>query len=166
MRSFFHRPIPFLPLFSSCQFWRLDSIQFLCSQAHIPADWRLETRLFTRRLLLKWTLPYNNFTRTTQKTQSLYCWEGVFIEPLHSNGSYSIVAYVFVAVVICLSGRCLAVNVYSDFAISAFGRHVTIYKCILHFCNFNGCLDYRMFWSVLLSLIFTMLSITGLYDVK
>jgi hypothetical protein len=30
---------------------RLDSIQFLCSQAHILADWRLEIRLFTSRLL-------------------------------------------------------------------------------------------------------------------
>jgi hypothetical protein len=37
--------IPFLTLFCNCQFRRLDSIQFLCSQAHILAGWRLETRL-------------------------------------------------------------------------------------------------------------------------
>jgi hypothetical protein len=43
----FHSLTPFLPLFCSCQFRRLDSIKFLCSQAHIPAGWRLETRLFT-----------------------------------------------------------------------------------------------------------------------
>jgi hypothetical protein len=43
--SSFHRLIPFLPLFCNCQFRRLGSIQFLCSQAHILADWRLETLL-------------------------------------------------------------------------------------------------------------------------
>jgi hypothetical protein len=42
--------IPFLPLFCSCQFRRLGSIQFLCSQAHIPTGWRLEARLFTSLL--------------------------------------------------------------------------------------------------------------------
>jgi hypothetical protein len=47
MKSSFHSLIPFLPLFCSCQFRRLDSAQFLCSQAHIPAGWRPETRLFT-----------------------------------------------------------------------------------------------------------------------
>jgi hypothetical protein len=47
MKFSFHRLIPLLPLFCNCQFRRLDSIQFLSSQAHIPAGWRLETRLFT-----------------------------------------------------------------------------------------------------------------------
>jgi hypothetical protein len=46
MESFLNSLIPFLPLFCNWQIRRLDSIQFLCSQAHIPADWRLETRLF------------------------------------------------------------------------------------------------------------------------
>jgi hypothetical protein len=45
MKSSFHRLIPFLPLFCNCQFRRLDLIQLLCSQAHVLADWRLETRL-------------------------------------------------------------------------------------------------------------------------
>jgi hypothetical protein len=45
MKSSFHGLIAFLPLFCSCQFRILDSIQFLCS--HILADWRLETRLST-----------------------------------------------------------------------------------------------------------------------
>jgi hypothetical protein len=45
MESSFHSLIRFLPLFCNCQFRRLDSIQFLCCQAHIPAGWRLETRL-------------------------------------------------------------------------------------------------------------------------
>jgi hypothetical protein len=51
MESSCYRLIHLLPLFCSCQFRRLNSIQFLCSQAHIPARWRLETRLFTSRLL-------------------------------------------------------------------------------------------------------------------
>jgi hypothetical protein len=113
---------PFLRLFCNCQFRRLDSIQFLCSQAHIPAGWRLETRL----TLLNWTLLYNNFVRTTQKTQPPYCLEDVFTAPLHSSGSYSIVICVFVAAEICLLSHCPAMNIYSDFTIPAFGRHVTI----------------------------------------
>jgi hypothetical protein len=68
----------------NCQFRRLDSIQFLCSQVHIPADWSFESRL----TLLSWTLLYNHFVWSTQKTQPLYCWEDKFRVPLHSNGSY------------------------------------------------------------------------------
>jgi hypothetical protein len=52
----------------------------------------------------------------------------MFTVPLHSNGSYSIVAWVFLAAGMCLPSRCLAMNVYSDFIIPAFGHHVTIYK--------------------------------------
>jgi hypothetical protein len=50
----------------------------------------------------------------------------VFTSPLHKNGSYSIVACVFVAAVIYLPRSCLAMDVSSDFIIPAFGRHVTI----------------------------------------
>jgi hypothetical protein len=75
MKSSFHSLTHFLPLICSYQFWRLDSIQFLCSQAHISAGWRLETRLDLTRLLFStlccWTLLYNHFARTTQKTESL-----------------------------------------------------------------------------------------------
>jgi hypothetical protein len=52
MKSSLYSLIPFLPLFCTCQFWRLDSIQFLCSQAHIRACWRPETRLLLLLLLL------------------------------------------------------------------------------------------------------------------
>jgi hypothetical protein len=52
--------------------------------------------------------------------------EGGFTAPLHSNGSYSIVVCLFVSAGMCLPSRCLAKNVYSDFTIPAFGRHVTI----------------------------------------
>jgi hypothetical protein len=71
---FFSRLIPFLPLFCNCQFRRLDSITFLCSQAHIPAGWRPETQPFTSTRLLFYTilccrtLLYNHFAETTQKT--------------------------------------------------------------------------------------------------
>jgi hypothetical protein len=44
------------------------------------------------------TLLYNHFERSTQKTEPLYCREGVFIVPLYSNGSYAIVVCLFVAV--------------------------------------------------------------------
>jgi hypothetical protein len=98
------------------------SIQFLCSQAHILAGWHPETRL----TLLNRNLLYNHFTRTTQKTQPLSCWEGVFTAPLHNNGSYSTIACVFVVARICLPNRCLPMNVYSDFTLPTFGRHVTI----------------------------------------
>jgi hypothetical protein len=94
-----------------------NSIQFLCSQTHILAGWSLETRLS----LLNWNLFYNHFAKTTQKTQSFYCWEGVFTAPLHSKGSYLNVACVFVATGMCLSSRCLAINVYSNFIIPVSG---------------------------------------------
>jgi hypothetical protein len=45
MKPSFHSLIHFLPLFCNCQFRRLNSIQFLSSQAHILAGSRLETRL-------------------------------------------------------------------------------------------------------------------------
>jgi hypothetical protein len=43
------RLISFLPLFCNCQFRILDSVQFLCSQAHIRAGWLFETRLDSTR---------------------------------------------------------------------------------------------------------------------
>jgi hypothetical protein len=116
MKPSFHSLIPFLPLFRSCQFRRLDSVQFLCSHAHIPVGWRLETRV-------NWTLPCNHSERTTQKTQILYCWEGVFTPLLLA---YSLPRG------ICVPSRCLAMNAYSDFAIPDFGRHVTVFY-INHF---------------------------------
>jgi hypothetical protein len=124
MKSSFHSLIPFLPLFCSCQFRRIDSVPLLCSQAHILAGWSLETRL----TLLNWTFICNHFARATRKTRPLYCWEGVFAASLYSNGSYSIAVCVFVAAGMCLPSRCLAMNMYSDFTIPAFGRHVTVFS--------------------------------------
>jgi hypothetical protein len=76
LESSFHILTHFLPLICNCQFRRLDSFQILCSQAHILVEWRLETRLFTSRLLFYAalccrTLLYNHFARPTQKTASI-----------------------------------------------------------------------------------------------
>jgi hypothetical protein len=60
-----------------------------------------------------------------RKTQPLYCWEGMFTAPLPSNESFSIVACVFVVEGMSLPIQCLAMNIYSDFTIPAFGRHIT-----------------------------------------
>jgi hypothetical protein len=86
MKSSFHSLIPFLPLFCSCQFRRLDSIQFLCSQAHILAGWSPETRLFI----------------------SLYAAENFFVTTLHGprRKQLSIVEKA------CLLIRCLAMGLY------------------------------------------------------
>jgi hypothetical protein len=56
MKSSFHSPIPFLPLFCNCQFRRLDSIQFLFSQTHILVGWRLETQFISTQFFLLTTL--------------------------------------------------------------------------------------------------------------
>jgi hypothetical protein len=64
---------------------------------------------------------------------------------MHSNGSYSIVARLFVAAGMCLPSRCLGMSVYSDFTIPAFRRHVTIcfnvFYCIIivQIANKVGC---------------------------
>jgi hypothetical protein len=62
---------------------------------------------------------------------------------LHGNGSSSIVACVFISAGTCLPSRCLAMNVYSSFAIPASRRHVTILNfrsTVLQFClSFFSC---------------------------
>jgi hypothetical protein len=72
MKSSFHSLIHSLPFLLNHLPLPTLSILFLCSQPHTPAGWCLETRL---------TLLYNNFARTTQKTQPLYCWESRCIAP-------------------------------------------------------------------------------------
>jgi hypothetical protein len=91
MKSSFHSLIPFLPLFCSCQFRRLDSIQFLCSKAHISAGWRLETRLFCTIYAAEY------FFITTlhgpRRKCSLCCWGDVFADPLPNNGRSIVVRF-------------------------------------------------------------------------
>jgi hypothetical protein len=93
-----------------------DSIQFHCTQSHILASRRLET----------WLDSSNHIARTTQETQPLFCWKGLYTAPLHSKSSYSIFVCVFVAAGMGLPSRCLTVNVYPVFTIPAFEHHVTI----------------------------------------
>jgi hypothetical protein len=63
MKSSYHSLIPSLPLFCSCQFRRLGSIQFLYSQAHILAGWRLklDSSLSKSKLLYDWRFTANQF---------------------------------------------------------------------------------------------------------
>lgn len=107
--------------------------------------------LETRLTLLNWILIFNNFARTMKKTQPLYGWEGMFTEPLHSNGSSFIVEEIrllrcgapwkpqilhtrlllsLVVVGMWLLSRCLGMNIYEycDFIVPAFGRHVAIFS--------------------------------------
>jgi hypothetical protein len=146
-----HRQILFLQLFCNCKFWRLDSVQFLCYQAHILAGWRLETRLCAATASFG-NLPYNHFALATQKILPLCCWEGVFTAPLHSNGSYSIVACVFIDAGMCLPSHCLAMNVCSTFAIPAVGRHVNN-KVSPHIFNYSDSVAESK-WNKLISVHF------------
>jgi hypothetical protein len=121
MKSSFHNLIPFLPLFCNCQYQRL-----LSSIPLLPSSYpgRLASQNWTDCSQLNSFL-CNHFSWTTQKTQPLWCWEGMFTALLHSNRSYSIVACIFVAMGMCLPSSCLAMDVSSDFTVPAFGHHVT-----------------------------------------
>jgi hypothetical protein len=59
--------------------------------------------------------------------QFLYCYRDVPTLPLYRNGSSSIVAYVFDAAGMCLSSRCLAMDVCYGSIIPTFRRQGTIY---------------------------------------
>jgi hypothetical protein len=58
MKSSSHRLNPFLPLFCNCQFWRLDSVQFLCSPSSYPGKLasRNSTQFFSTELFFITTL--------------------------------------------------------------------------------------------------------------
>jgi hypothetical protein len=73
----------------------------------------------------------------------------VFTAPFFSNGSYWIVACVFVAARMCLLSRWPSMNVYSDFAIPAFGRYVTIF--IEHILDLR--LSQRWLWTLRCSVL-------------
>jgi hypothetical protein len=121
MKNTLSRLITFSPFFSNC---KLNSITLL------PRSYT--GRLASRNSTLHFIAPpqlnssLQLLSRTTQKTQPLYCWEDVFAMPLQCNGSYSIVGWVFVAAGIYLQSPCLAMNVYSDFTVQAFGRNLTL----------------------------------------
>jgi hypothetical protein len=109
-----------LLLFCNCQF---NSIPLLPSPYPGRLASRNSSRLYCYFMLL---LPASElFFITTlhgpRRKHSIYCWEGVFTAPLHSNGSCSIVVCVFVAAGIFLRIRCLVMDVFSNFTIRISG---------------------------------------------
>jgi hypothetical protein len=73
MNFSFHSLIFFLPLFCS-------------SQAHIPACWHLETRLFTSRLFKHLLCPFIIPQYGPRRKQPLSYWGGLVSDLLPSNG--------------------------------------------------------------------------------
>jgi hypothetical protein len=134
MKSSFHSLIPFLPLLCNFQFRRLESIEFLCSQAQIQAGWCLETRLdydFSNEIFFITTL----HGPPRKHTLSIFGKARLRSRCIATEIS-SVVACVFVAVGMSLPSRCLAMNVYSDLTIPAFGRNATKYITSLLLCEF------------------------------
>jgi hypothetical protein len=111
MESSSHSLIHFLPLFCNCQFRKLDSIQFLCSQAYILAGWRPETRLFTPDYCAS-ILPntsYNHFAPTTHKTQRLFLRRRLLISCLAMD---VLLLRSLAPAGMCLPNRCQATGLY------------------------------------------------------
>jgi hypothetical protein len=115
MKSYLHSLIPFLLLFCSYQFRRLDLTPF---QTHIPASWRPEIRLFALRLLFSTLLYCRTLLITNlhgpRRKHNLYRWRDLFTALLPSNIRHIVARVLFAE---CFfSSRCLAM-----------GMHVTIY---------------------------------------
>jgi hypothetical protein len=97
----------FLPLFCNCQ---LNSIPLLPSSHPgrlTSRNWSLLDYNCLRRPSLSLCNPS---ARTMQKTQPLYCWEGLFTDLLASNGVLLLRAYAPAGM--CLPSRCLAMSLY------------------------------------------------------
>jgi hypothetical protein len=90
----------------------------------IPPGTGFPFRRLLRLVGLRWSIVFNVTPRRGPRRKQLL----LFTAPLYGNGSYSVVTCVFVAAEICLPSRCLAMNVYSDFTIPAFVRHITIWR--------------------------------------
>jgi hypothetical protein len=113
MKSSFHRLIPFLPLFCSCQFRRLDPIQFFCSQAHILSGWRPETRLFTSLLKRPSLSLYNTSARAPRKTPSFTVKEACLQLRCLSTDILLFRAFAYTGM--CLPSRFLAMGIHSKY---------------------------------------------------
>jgi hypothetical protein len=122
MKYSVHSLIPFLPLFCSCQFRRLDTVQFNSSAPKLISreaglsklDFSLHAT--TRLLLFYRTLPYNHSTRTPRKT--LYSIvERAFLLTRFLTLEVPLLSE-FACAGMCLPSRCLAM-----------GIHVTICYC-------------------------------------
>jgi hypothetical protein len=133
MKPSFHSLIDFLPLFCSCQFRRLDSVQFLCSQAHIPAGGRLETRLSSTKLFFI-TILHRPCKKHSLPSVAKACLQRRFIA---MRVTQFLLAY-SLPLGMCLPSRCLAVNFYSDFTIPAFGRVWQYYNDICRIWGFHS----------------------------
>jgi hypothetical protein len=91
MKSSLHRLIPFLP--------------FLLNHLQLPS-----TELGPVLILAACDLRCIASRRTHRKHRFQYCCEGAFTAPLHCNGSYSIVACLFVFAGMCFPSRCRATH--------------------------------------------------------
>jgi hypothetical protein len=99
VKSSWHGLIPFLP--------------FLLSHLRLPSP-ELDPIL----ILAAWGHRYIASRRTDRKHRFLCC-KGMSTASFHSNGSYSIVACIFVVAGMCLPSRCLAMDI-----------HVTVLWCM------------------------------------
>jgi hypothetical protein len=116
MESSLHNLISFLRLFCNCQFRRLASVQFLCSQSHIPACWLPETRLFNSRLTLldsTWsrllTVSFYNLSgRATHKTA---CIVDEACLPRRCLAVDVLLSRSLACAGMCLPSRCLAMGI-------------------------------------------------------
>jgi hypothetical protein len=86
---------------------RIPFLAFLLSHLLLPSP-----ELYTLLILSAWDPLYLTLRRTYRKHRFLYRCEGVFTAPLYSNGSYSIVACVFIAAGMCLPSPCISVGMY------------------------------------------------------
>jgi hypothetical protein len=97
-----------------------------CSLSRVRVPWDSRPYFTVSDLRLPILSPLTTRTVTDHaENKPLYCLEGVFTAPMHSNRSYSIAPCVLVAAGMCLPSRFLAMNVYSYFALPALGCHVT-----------------------------------------
>jgi hypothetical protein len=115
MKSSFHSLIPFLPLFCSCQFQRLDSIQFLCSQAHIPGGWCLKARPFTSdccSLLchIFWLCPSITLGMDLPENTARIVDEACL--PRHCLTIDGLLSCAYACAGMCLPSRCLAMGIH------------------------------------------------------
>jgi hypothetical protein len=133
MKSSVHSLIPSLPFILNHL-----PLPTLCASAPKPVSWQAGVSKLNW-LKLSFCPLYNPSAWTTQKTQPLYCWEVVFIAPFQSNGSYSIVVCVFVAAWMCLSSRCLVMDV-------SFRFHYSGFRASCHNINDSICFFYRFIY--------------------
>jgi hypothetical protein len=112
-----------IPLFPSSYLGKLAS---KLDSVPVEAEAEVEVEFLSTKFFFIATLQDN-----AENTDSLLL-EVVCTATLHSNGSYSIVACLFVSAGISLPSRCLAMNIYSEFTIPALGRHVRIGRAMFY----------------------------------